>query len=60
LLNTSLATADYLQEDLRQLWSQGTKRQARRFLISWVRRAEASGIRLSALSRWAEFGGSSV
>jgi transposase len=45
-LNASLATAYYLKEDLRQLWSQGTKRRARRFLDSWVRRAEASGIRM--------------
>ena len=45
-LNRPLAIAYYLKEDLRQLWSQGTKRRARRFLDSWVRRAEASGIRM--------------
>jgi transposase len=45
-LNQSLATAYYLKEDLRQLWSQKSKRAARKFLESWVRRAEASGIRM--------------
>jgi transposase len=45
-LNASLATAYYLKEDLRQLWSQPTKQAAERFLDAWVRRAEASGIRM--------------
>lgn len=45
-LNQSLATAYYLKEDLRQLWSQPSKRAAGKFLTSWCRRAEASGIRM--------------
>ncbi len=45
-LNRPLATAYYLKEDLRQLWSQTTKAAARRFLDGWVRRAESSGIRV--------------
>lgn len=45
-LNHSLATAYYLKEDLRQLWSQSSKRAAGKFLTAWCRRAEASGIRM--------------
>jgi transposase len=45
-LNQPLATAYYLKEDLRQLWSQADKRTARRVLRDWVARARASGIRL--------------
>lgn len=45
-LNQPLATAYYLKEDLRQLWSQSGKAAARRFLDRWIRRANASGIRL--------------
>jgi transposase len=45
-LNQSLATAYYLKEDLRQLWSQPGKRAAGKFLTSWCRCAEASGIRM--------------
>lgn len=44
-LNESLATAYYLKEDLRQLWEQGSKSAAEKFLESWCKRAEASGIR---------------
>lgn len=45
-LNESLATAYYLKEDLRQLWNQGGKAQARTFLKSWYLSAMASGIRV--------------
>lgn len=45
-LNESLATAYYLKEDLRELWNQGGKAQARRFLQSWYLLALSSGIRL--------------
>src|SRR5690606_9702250 len=38
-LNSSLATAYYLKEDLRQLWEQPTKVAAGRFLDSWLRDA---------------------
>ena len=43
-LNSSLATAYYLKEDLRQLWEQPTKVAAGRFLDSWLRDALDSGI----------------
>jgi transposase len=45
-LNKPLATAYYLKEDLRQIWSQANKRSARRVLRDWLARARASGIRL--------------
>lgn len=45
-LNTPLSTAYYLKEQLRLLWSQENKRQARRFLKGWLALAEASGIRM--------------
>jgi transposase len=47
-LNRPLATAYYLKEDLRQIWSQPNKRTARRVLRDWLARARASGIRLLA------------
>ncbi len=47
-LNAPLATAYYLKEDLRQIWSQPDKRTARRVLDDWLRRARASGLRLLA------------
>ena len=43
-LNAPLATAYYLKEDLRQLWTQANKRTARRVLRDWLARARASGI----------------
>jgi transposase len=45
-LNAPLATAYYLKEDLRQIWDQQDKATARRVLDDWIRRAEASGIRM--------------
>ncbi len=42
----SRATAYYLKEDLRQFWSQPGKTFAGAFLTDWVRRAEASGVRM--------------
>jgi transposase len=51
-LNQPLATAYYLKEDLRQIWSQPNKRTARRVLRDWLARARASGI--SMLSRFAD------
>jgi transposase len=45
-LNAPLATAYYLKEDLRQLWTQANKRVARRVLRDWLARARASGISL--------------
>lgn len=45
-LNRPLATAYYLNEDLRQIWEQPNKRTARRVLRDWLARARASGIRM--------------
>ncbi len=45
-LNTSLATAYYLKDDLRQLWEQPHRTAARNFITSWYLRAMASGIRV--------------
>jgi transposase len=45
-LNKPLATAYYLKEDLRQFWSQPGKTFAGAFLTDWIRRAEASGVRM--------------
>ena len=45
-LNHSLATAYYLKEDLRQFWDQTDRQAAERFLMHWLRKAEASGVRM--------------
>jgi transposase len=45
-INQPLATAYYMKEDLRQIWLQRDKATARRVLQDWVRRAEASGVRM--------------
>jgi transposase len=45
-LNQPLATAYYLKDDLRQFWEQPGKRFATVFLDGWIRRAEASGIKI--------------
>jgi transposase len=45
-LNQPLATAYYLKDDLRRFWNQPGKRFAATFLDGWIRRAEASGIRI--------------
>jgi transposase len=45
-LNESLATAYYLKEDLRRFWEQPGKRFATAFLGDWLRRAEASGVKM--------------
>ncbi|HMB08400.1 MAG TPA: ISL3 family transposase [Isosphaeraceae bacterium] len=45
-LNKPLATAYYLKEDLRRFWEQPGKRFATAFLNDWLRRAEASGIKM--------------
>jgi len=43
-LNQPLATAYYLKEDLRQLWSQPNKKAAENFLYDWIYRAGCSKI----------------
>jgi hypothetical protein len=45
-LNEPLATAYYLKDDLRRFWQQPGKRFATTFLDGWIRRAEASGIKV--------------
>jgi transposase len=45
-LNKPLAVAYYLKEDLRRFWEQPGKRFATAFLNDWLRRAEASGVRM--------------
>jgi transposase len=45
-INEPLAAAYYMKEDLRQIWLQENKATARRVLQDWLRRAEASGIRM--------------
>ena len=43
-LNTPLTIAYYLKEDLRQIWQQTSKANARKVLEDWIRRADASGV----------------
>jgi transposase len=45
-LNKSLAVAYYMKDDLRLLWEQAGKRFAGAFLNDWIKRAEASGIKM--------------
>ncbi len=45
-LNEPLAAAYYMKEDLRRFWEQPGKRFATTFLDGWIRRAEASGIKI--------------
>ena len=45
-LNEPLAVASYLKDDLRRFWEQPGKHFATTFLDGWIRRAEASGIRV--------------
>jgi transposase len=45
-LNEPLATAYYLKDDLRRFWNQPGKAFATTFLNGWIRRAEASGIKI--------------
>jgi transposase len=45
-MNQPLATVYYMKEDLRQIWQQPDKETARRVLQDWIRRAEASCIKV--------------
>src|SRR3954466_11954396 len=45
-LNKPLAVAYYLEDDLRRFWEQPGKRFATLFLDGWIKRAEASGIKI--------------
>lgn len=45
-MNSPLAVAYYLKEDLRQIWDQSSKANARNVLFDWVKRARASGVQM--------------
>jgi transposase len=45
-MNQPLATVYYMKEDLRQIWEQPDKATASRVLDDWIRRAEASCIKV--------------
>lgn len=45
-INKPLAVAYYLKEDLRQFWDLPDKATAEAFLTDWIRRAEASDVRI--------------
>ena len=45
-LNQPLATAYYMKEELRLLWSKPDKGKAETFLADWINRAMVSGIRM--------------
>ena len=45
-INQPLATAYYMKEDLRQIWEQPDKATAALVLADWIRRADASGIKV--------------
>lgn len=51
-LNEPLATAYYLKEDLRRFWNQPTQAAGIAFLTDWIKRAQASGVRM--LERFAD------
>ena len=44
--NAALATVYFMKEEMRQIWEQENKSAASRFLDDWMRRAEASGIKI--------------
>ena len=43
-LNKPLATAYYLKEDLRQIWSQVCRSDAETILFDWIKKAQSTGI----------------
>jgi transposase len=45
-LNKPLATAYYLKDDLRRFWNQPGRAFATTYLDGWIRRANASGIKV--------------
>ena len=51
-LNEPLAKAYYLKEDLRRFWDQPTQAAGIGFLLDWIERAQASGVRM--LERFAQ------
>lgn len=51
-LNQPLSVIYYLKEELRQMWSQPSRESAERYIISWIAKAEQSGIQM--LKRFAK------
>jgi len=51
-LNEPLAKAYYLKEDLRRFWDQPSQAAGIAFLLDWIERAQASGVRM--LERFAQ------
>jgi len=47
-INSPLAAAYYLKEDLRQIWGQRRKSDARQVLHGWIKRTKASGVQMLA------------
>ena len=45
-MNESLFTAYYMKDELREVWEQDDEDVAQAFLLDWIARAEASGIRM--------------
>ncbi len=45
-LNQPLSVVYYMKEDLRQMWSQPSRESAECFIMSWITRAEQSGIKM--------------
>lgn len=45
-MNEPLAIAYYMKEDLRQIWGQANKDDAKEVLDDWISRARASGVRM--------------
>lgn len=45
-LNTPLAMAYYLKEELGEFWEQDSQEEAEAFLLDWILRAESTGIRI--------------
>ena len=45
-LNEPLSCAYYLKEDLRQIWLQPSKETAERVFTDWIKRAQATGIKM--------------
>jgi len=44
--NKPLSIAYYLKEELRQMWSQKSVKDADQYIMSWIVRAEQSGIKM--------------
>ena len=44
--NEPLATAYYLKEELRQMWSQKSRIEADKFIMSWIIKAEGSKVKI--------------